>query len=116
MIDQVTAKFLDGYFRRVAIREGAEVVALTILTSHVHIILRTPARFDLPHMVQAMKGGSSYEVNHLPGNRTGLRWNHRYFVSTVSPRALSNAIAYVSRQSERHPGEEPRPEGRAATA
>jgi len=40
MINHPTRSFLDRFFRKVAIAEKAEVVALAILRTHVHVILR----------------------------------------------------------------------------
>src|SRR3989454_5317881 len=48
MIDSPTRDFLDDYFRRTAAREHADVVALAILRTHVHMLLRTVPRIDLP--------------------------------------------------------------------
>src|SRR2546427_9418229 len=68
MIDSPTRDFLDDYFRRTAAREHADVVALAILRTHVHMLLRTVPRIDLPRLVQLFKGGSSYAASRLPGN------------------------------------------------
>src|SRR2546425_11833275 len=73
MIDPPTRDFLDDYFRRTAAREHADVVALAILRTHVHILIRTAPRMDLPRLVQFFKGGSSYAASRLPGNILGLR-------------------------------------------
>jgi REP element-mobilizing transposase RayT len=83
MIDASTAAFLDEFFRRAAIRERARIVRLAILSTHVHVIVQTPPRFDLGHLVQVLKGGSSYAVNRLPGNVRGLRWTREYSATTV---------------------------------
>ncbi|MGH8569795.1 MAG: transposase [Gammaproteobacteria bacterium] len=105
MIDAPTRAFLDAFFRRTAIREGAEVVELSLLRTHVHVIVRTPVRFDLSRLVQMLKGGSSHAASRLPGNVLGLRWNRRYSVTTVSPRSLRQAAEYLRTQEARHPQE-----------
>lgn len=105
MIDGPTARFLDAYIRKVAIQARAEVVGLAILKTHVHLMIRTRAWFDLPRLAQALKGGSSYEVNRLPGNRLGLRWANEYSATTVSPRHVPRVLRYLDTQGGRHPGE-----------
>ena len=105
MIDTPTRGFLEQFFRRVTITEKVQLVALAILRTHVHLLVRTPARFDLPHLVQVLKGGSSYEASRSPGNRLGLRWSREYSVDSVSPRALPAAIVYLRSQDLHHPGE-----------
>jgi REP element-mobilizing transposase RayT len=105
MIDAATRAFLDEFIRRTAIRERVEVIELAILATHVHIVVRTAPRVDLSRLVQMMKGGSSYAASRVPGNRLGLRWTREYFVTTVSPRVLPEAVEYLRKQNERHPME-----------
>ena len=105
MIDPPTRDFLNEYFRRTAAREHADVVALAILRTHVHMLLRTVPRIDLPRLVQFLKGGSGYAASRLPGNVLGLRWAPQYSATTVGPRQLADMIRYVKRQGEHHPGE-----------
>jgi REP element-mobilizing transposase RayT len=81
------------------------VVELSLLQTHVHVIVRTPPRFDLSRLVQMLKGGSSYAASRLPGNVLGPRWNRRYSVATVSPRAIPQAMEYLRSQETRHPQE-----------
>jgi REP element-mobilizing transposase RayT len=71
---------LDNLARR------AEIVVLAILRTHVHLLVRTAPRFDLPRLVQFLKGGSSYAASRLPGNILGLRWSREYSATTVSPK------------------------------
>ncbi len=105
MIDPPTRDFLDEYFRRTAAREHADVVALAILRTHVHMLIRTVPRIDLPRLVQFVKGGSSYAASRLPGNILGLRWAPEYSATTVGPRQLADVIRYIERQEEHHPDE-----------
>src|SRR5690349_22221781 len=79
--------------------------ALGFLQTHVHLLVRTEPRYDLPRLVQLMKGGSSYAASRQPGNVLGLRWNRKYSATSVSPMLLPQAIAYVEGQDSRHPGE-----------
>ena len=74
MIDPPTRVFLDEFLRRSAIKERVEVIELAILATHIHLLIRTTPRIDLPRLVQMMKGGSSYAASRAPGNRLGLRW------------------------------------------
>jgi len=105
MVDRATRDFLDEFFRRTIIQERVQLIALAILQSHVHLLVRTPARFDIPHLVQLLKGGSSYAASRHPGNKLGLRWNKAYSVTTISPMALPAALRYLEEQDKRHPGE-----------
>ena len=108
MIDRATAEFLDGFFRRVVIRERAEIVGEALLTTHVHLLVRSGPRVDLSRLVQLLKGGSSHAASREPGNNVGLRWNRRYSVTTISPKAVPTVLDYLASQRSRHPDEIPR--------
>ena len=105
MIDAATRDFLSEFYRRTAAREKADIVALAILRTHVHMLVRTTPRIDIPRLVQFLKGGSSYAASRLPGNMLGLRWAREYSATTVGPRQLAAVIRYVEQQARRHPGE-----------
>jgi REP element-mobilizing transposase RayT len=102
MIDQPTRDFLDGYFRRIAIQERLVIIGLAFLRSHVHVLVRSGPRVDLPRFVQLLKGGSSYAASRQPDNRLGLRWNREYSVTSVSPKLLKAGIGYLEQQDRKH--------------
>jgi REP element-mobilizing transposase RayT len=105
MIDGPTRRFLDEYFRRVAIAERVEVLGLSFLRTHVHLLVRSGPRVDLSKVVHRLKGGSSHTANRQPAIVLGLRWNREYSVTSVSPRLISRALEYLQRQDRRHPDE-----------
>ena len=105
MIDTATRAFLDEFFKKKAAKQESQVVGLAILKTHVHMLVRTQARIDLPRLVQFFKGGSSYAASRLPGNALGLRWAKEYSATTVSPRQLKEAMRYLETQDRHHPGE-----------
>jgi putative transposase len=105
MIDRQTRTFLDEYVRRVAIQERVEILAATFLQTHVHLLIRVGPRYDVSHLVQLLKGGSSYAATRQPGNVLGLRWNREYSVTSVSPGLLRKAVLYLQGQDRRHPAE-----------
>ncbi len=105
MIDVSTRAFLDEFIRRIAIQERVTIVSLGFLQTHVHLLVRTAPRYDLPRLVQLLKGGTSYAASRQRGNVLGLRWNREYSATSVSPKLLRQAIAYIEGQSRRHPSE-----------
>ncbi len=105
MIDDATREFLDEFFKKTAARQESQIIGLSILQTHVHMVVRTPARIDLPRLVQFFKGGSSYAASRLPGNVLGLRWAKEYSATSVSPRQLKQAMLYLENQARHHPGE-----------
>jgi len=105
MVDAATRDFLESFFRKTAAKQEVEIVELIILKTHVHMLVRTAARLDLPRLVQFFKGGSSYAASRLPDNKLGLRWAAEYSATSVGPRQLDAVKEYLRRQSTRHPGE-----------
>ena len=105
MIDAPTRAFLHEYFRKIALQERATIVSLGFLQTHAHLLVRTGPRYDLPGLVQLLKGGSSYAASRQPGNLLGLRWNREYSVTSVSPKLVPQASAYIDSQDRRHPSE-----------
>lgn len=105
MINARTRAFLDEYFRRIAIRERVEIVSLSLLQTHVHVLMCCGPRVDRSRIVQLLKGGSSYAASRQAGNVLGLRWNREYSVTSVSPRLMPKAVDYIQSQDQRHPSE-----------
>ena len=105
MIDRTTQDFLSDFPRRTAAREHAEIVAIAILRTHVHVLVRSGPQIDLSRLMQLMKGGSSHAANRLPENKLGLRWAREYSATTVSPKSLQRAVQYLKTQEQHHPGE-----------
>ena len=105
MIDAPTRVFLNEYFRKIALRERATIVSLGFLQTHAHLLIRTCPRYDLPRLVQLLKGGSSYAASRQPGNVLGLRWSREYSATSVSPKLVRQAVAYIESQDRHHPSE-----------
>jgi REP element-mobilizing transposase RayT len=105
MIDAATQRFLEAFFRKTAASHEVQIVELAILRTHVHMLVRTPARIDLPRLVQFFKGGSSFRASRQPDNIVGLRWAPEYSATSVGPRQLETVRQYLRTQPEHHPGE-----------
>ena len=104
MIGPTEAHFLGRFLPAEAQRHGASVIALGMVCDHLHLVLRVPGRFDLPRLVQGLKGASARLANQDQGiSLTGLRWAHGYHVMSISPRNLATAVQYVRSQRDRHP-------------
>lgn len=104
MIGPTEARFLDRFLPAEARRHGTAIIALGLVCDHVHLLLRLPGRFDLPRLVQGLKGASARQANlDQRISRAGLRWASGYHVRSVSPGNLPAAVGYVRRQADRHP-------------
>jgi putative transposase len=84
------AAFLGRYLRNIARQERAHVLEMGIVTTHLHLLVRTDPQTDLSRLVQRFKGGSAHQANveRLGQGADGLRWAKGYTLETVSPRDL----------------------------
>jgi len=104
MIGPGEARFLGRFLPAEAQRHGAQVIAMGMVSDHVHLILRLPATWDLPRLVQGLKGASARLATQDQAiSGRSLRWARGYHAQSVGPRQLSFAVEYVKRQAQRHP-------------
>ena len=96
--------FLDRFLRQEAGRHGARPLAVGMVSDHVHMIVELPQMFDLPTLVQGLKGASARIANrdgHVGSRR--LQWTPGYDARSVGVGQLSAAVRYVECQSRKHP-------------
>jgi len=97
-------QFLKRFIPAESQRHTAEVITLGLVQDHVHIVLRLPAHFDLPRLVQGLKGASARLANQDESiSKTGLRWDAGYRAVSIGRQQLPVVVAYVRNQARRHP-------------
>ncbi len=105
-IDARRAEYLGENLPIVARQERGHVLALGIVTTHLHLLLRVHPTTQIPRLLQRMKGGTAHGVNRgIPPGPRQLRWARGYSVTSVHPKALEAVREYVLSQNVRHPGE-----------
>jgi REP element-mobilizing transposase RayT len=107
LIDKGIARFLEGFLAAVAQQERGQLLAIGIVRTHVHLLLRLHPTTSIPRLVQRLKGGSSV-VATREGHGTGggrLQWEKGYNIHSVSERALRQVAQYIVAQPLRHPNE-----------
>ena len=107
LLNAELAAFLGRYLRNIARQERAHVLEMGIVTTHLHLLVRTDPQTELSRLVQRFKGGSAHQANveRLGQGADGLRWAKGYTLETVSPRTLEAVRQYLRTQPERHPEE-----------
>ena len=104
MIGPRERAFLREFLPAEASRPGAGVLAVGMVSDHVHLLLQLPAAFDVPRLVQGLKGASARLASKdAAKSLVGLRWAKGYHAVSVSPGALADTIVYVRTQAQRHP-------------
>jgi len=107
LIDCRVARFLVTFLASVARQERGQLLAIGIVTTHVHLLLRLHPTTSIPRLMQRLKGGSSVVATrdgHCP-SRNRLQWDKGYNIHTVSETGLKRVAQYVEAQPFRHPGE-----------
>jgi len=102
-INAAVAGFLKKFIPGECGRHGAHAIALGIAGDHVHVLLELPTVFNVPRLVQGLKGASARIINRdRIGGREVLRWAQGYDLRTVGPRHIRDAVEYVRGQERRH--------------
>jgi REP element-mobilizing transposase RayT len=95
------ARFLVEFIPRIAAEENAHVYRVGIVSTHVHVLVRTRPVTLLPRLVQRWKGASATLGRRA--NVLDVRWADGYSVQSVGQRALHEVARYVSTQHLHHP-------------
>jgi REP element-mobilizing transposase RayT len=104
LIDDSVAAFLRHFVVAEANRHGARVVELGIVRDHVHVVVELPATFDVPRLMQGLKGASARIANRDGiAAHESLRWAQGYDLRSIGVGQLRRVIAYVQGQNGRHP-------------
>ncbi len=119
LIDAKVAAFLEKFLDAECQRQSARMLAVGIVRDHVHLLIELPATFNVPRLVQGLKGASARIANRdrIVGHES-LRWAQGYDLRSVGPRQLDAVKAYVRNQAIRHADSSTarRPSGRTVRA
>jgi REP element-mobilizing transposase RayT len=107
LIDAARASFLRRHLRNVAREELAAVLAIGMVSTHLHLLFRVHPACPPSRLVQRWKGGSAMLCRRdtIGNPRQPLRWARGYSVTSVHPRSTSEVKLYLSRQAMHHPHE-----------
>jgi len=104
LIDAAGASFLRTFLPKAAELHAAQVLTVSVVRDHVHLLLLLDGLPDIPKLVQRLKGASARIANRDGVLGTArLRWANGYDLRSVSPRAVPAAQAYLARQALHHP-------------
>jgi putative transposase len=113
LVDQAVAEFLQRFLLAEAKRHGARVIEIGVVPDHVHLLLELPPAYDVPRLVQGLKGASARLANRDGHSRhRSLRWEAGYDLRSVGIKQLPQVANYVRLQELKHGS--PRPSGRVS--
>ncbi|HQR17769.1 MAG TPA: IS200/IS605 family transposase [Gemmatimonadales bacterium] len=105
-IDSQRAAYLCEHLPIIARQERVHILAIGIVATHLHLLVRVHPSTSLPRLLQRMKGGTAHAINwHFSASGPALRWAKGYSATTVSPRQAGRAVSYIRHQSSHHPTE-----------
>jgi len=105
LIDASIAAFLEKFLGAECERQGTRMLAVGIVRDHVHLLIELPAAYNVPRLVQGLKGASARIANrdHIARHES-LRWAQGYDLRSVGQRQLTTVEAYVRNQPAHHKG------------
>jgi putative transposase len=101
VLEAKIAKRCQQVLRKVAAKYKAEIIALEIMSDHVHILVEIDPQFGIHRLVKNLKGVSSHELRKEFASlrsRLPTLWTNSYFVATVGGAPLSVIKQYVENQ------------------
>ena len=103
LIRERVAEFLCRFLIEETTRHGARVIEIGVVSDHVHILLELPATFDVPRLVQGLKGASARLANRDGlAQHTPLQWAQGYDLRSVGVEQLRRVAEYVRGQERKH--------------
>jgi putative transposase len=105
LLDAAAARFVCPYFRSVAARYRARILAVGAVSTHVHVLIAGDPQTDFPKLIGHLKGGSATTWNKVHAEAAGWRmqWAPGYGLSTVGRTQVQSVREYLGRQPEHHP-------------
>ena len=103
LVDESVAGFLLRFLLAEAKRHGARVIEIGVVPNHVHLLLQLPPAYDVPRLVQGLKGASARLANRDGfSQNNSLRWETGYDLRSVGIKQLPQVANYVRLQELKH--------------
>ena len=85
----------------ICIKRKSEILALELMTDHVHLLVEVDPQYGIHKLIKELKGNSSHVLRkkhkHLR-TRLPTLWTNSYFVSTVGGAPISVIKQYIEAQ------------------
>lgn len=103
VIDDTIGQEIRWSIRMTAREDGAIVHAIGMMLDHIHIAVSIPPGKAIGAVVGKLKGAAAHKVNHRSGAfPKAFAWQHDYAVLSFGERHLSDVVAYIEHQRDRH--------------
>ena len=103
LIEESVADFLLRFLLAEAKRHGTRVIEIGVVPNHVHLLLQLLPAYDVPRLVQGLKGASARLANRDGfSQNNSLRWETGYDLRSVGIKQLPQVANYVRLQEVKH--------------
>ncbi len=104
VLNASSAKTVERSIRATCRTCDVIVHAVSAMLDHVHLVVSIPPSMAVSALVGRVKGASSHVLRHPPDGPEieGFAWQAEYGVLSFGEKALSDVVAYVTNQTERH--------------
>ena len=103
LIEESVADFLLRFLLAEAKRHGTRVIEIGVVPNHVHLLLQLLPAYDVPRLVQGLKGASARLANRDGfSQNNSLRWETGYDLRSVGIKQLPQVANYVRLQELKH--------------
>jgi putative transposase len=104
---QENKELCESILREVAGRHGIEIVEISVMPDHVHLIAGIPPTMSVSDALRLLKGGSAYELFRTKPNfrkryPKGHLWSPGKFYRSVGDADLETTRDYVRNQKYVH--------------
>ena len=103
LIDAPAADFLCRTIRKLAREHRSVILEIGMVSTHIHVLIRSHPLADLPKMIGRMKGVTSRLAK--AEEIAPLAWADGYDIESVSPGDDAKLRHYLRAQPFRHPTE-----------
>lgn len=103
LIDAEGARFLCATLRSIAQEHRSHILEIGMVSTHIHLLVRSEPLADLVRMITRMKGVTSRVAKREA--IAPLTWADGYDIETVSPGEELKIRHYLRAQPYRHPTE-----------
>lgn len=101
LTDEIRQKVFD-HIRQNAREKGIHIDFINGYVDHVHCLISLGVDQTLKHIMQLIKGESSFWINKNKLTKTKFAWQDEYFVASVGEANLVSVRKYISNQEEHH--------------
>lgn len=103
-IDLARGRALSRILRGLARKDGATVLEVGLVATHVHVLARISPTVSVSKLLQRLKGASAHLLNEQQiGDGDPLRWARGYSAHSVGERHLEAVHHYLRNQPRHHP-------------